>query len=71
MPVITLKKIYSIQVVGTNGKGSVSAMLSSMLENSGYSVGLFTSPHLVSVNERIRINNLIENKHIKTFIKKI
>ena len=71
MPVITLKKIYSIQVVGTNGKGSVSAMLSSMLENSGYSVGLFTSPHLVSVNERIRINNnLIENKHIKTFIKK-
>ena len=65
------KKVYSIQVVGTNGKGSVSAMLSSMLENGGYSVGLFTSPHLVSVNERIRINNdLIENKHIKSFIKK-
>ena len=65
------KKVYSIQVVGTNGKGSVSAMLSSMLEKGGYSVGLFTSPHLVSVNERIRINNdLIENKHIKSFIKK-
>ena len=65
------KKVYSIQVVGTNGKGSVSAMLSSMLEKGGYNVGLFTSPHLVSVNERIRINNdLIENKHIKSFIKK-
>ncbi len=46
----------SVQVVGTNGKGSVSAMLSKIYETAGYKCGLSTSPHLVDVNERIRIN---------------
>ncbi|MFN3396340.1 MAG: bifunctional folylpolyglutamate synthase/dihydrofolate synthase [Thermodesulfovibrionales bacterium] len=47
----------TIHVAGTNGKGSTSAMIASMLQAHGYRVGLFTSPHLVSFTERIRINN--------------
>jgi len=43
-------------VAGTNGKGSTSAMLASILEHAGYRTGLYTSPHLVRVNERIRVN---------------
>lgn len=46
-----------IHVAGTNGKGSVCAYLSSMLSAAGYQVGRYTSPHLVSWNERICINN--------------
>ena len=46
----------SIHVAGTNGKGSVCAMLSAILQNAGYKVGLFTSPHLESYCERIRVN---------------
>ena len=47
-----------IHVAGTNGKGSVCASLSSILTCSGYKTGLFTSPHLVKINERIKINNI-------------
>jgi dihydrofolate synthase / folylpolyglutamate synthase len=43
-------------VAGTNGKGSTSAMLASILERAGYRTGLYTSPHLTRVNERIRVN---------------
>jgi dihydrofolate synthase / folylpolyglutamate synthase len=43
-------------VAGTNGKGSTCAMLASILEHSGYPTGLFTSPHLVRVNERMRVS---------------
>lgn len=46
----------AVHVAGTNGKGSTSAMLASILTEAGYSVGLYTSPHLVKFNERIRIN---------------
>lgn len=46
-----------VTVAGTNGKGSVSSMLSSIYQQAGYKVGLYTSPHLVHYNERIRINN--------------
>jgi dihydrofolate synthase/folylpolyglutamate synthase len=45
-----------IQVGGTNGKGSVAAMLATILKYSGRRVGLYTSPHLVSFRERIRVN---------------
>jgi len=56
----------SIQVAGTNGKGSVCAMLSNIFKSAGYKTGLFTSPHLVTVNERIRINGLpISNEEIE------
>ncbi len=51
-------RVRSIHVVGTNGKGSVSAMLSSVYTHAGYRVGLFTSPHLQDVKERIRLNAL-------------
>ena len=43
-------------VAGTNGKGSTSAILASILEHAGYRTGLYTSPHLVRVNERIQVN---------------
>ena len=48
----------SIHVAGTNGKGSTSHMLASILQHSGYKVGLYTSPHLKSFTERIRINGV-------------
>lgn len=46
----------SIHVAGTNGKGSVSHMLASVLQSAGYKVGLYTSPHLKDYRERIRVN---------------
>jgi len=51
-----------VHVAGTKGKGSVCAFTSSILEKSGYRVGLFTSPHLVTVRERIKINGRIIGK---------
>ena len=63
------KGLPVIQVAGTNGKGSVSAMLASILKEVGYKTGLFTSPHLVEVNERIRINGFpISDKDMELFI---
>lgn len=47
----------SVHIAGTNGKGSTSAMIASILQSAGFKVGLFTSPHLVSFTERIRVNN--------------
>lgn len=59
-----------VQVVGTNGKGSTSAMLAKILQVAGYKVGLSTSPHLVHVNERIRINGeSIPTSKIEEFVK--
>lgn len=46
----------SVHIAGTNGKGSTSHMLASVLQESGYNTGLFTSPHLKSFTERIRVN---------------
>ena len=50
------RTLQVIHVGGTNGKGSVSAMMASVLQEAGYRVGLYTSPHLVSFTERIQIN---------------
>lgn len=50
------QKFKSIHVAGTNGKGSVSHMLASVLQTAGYKVGLYTSPHLKDFRERIKIN---------------
>ena len=50
------EKLKSIHVGGTNGKGSVSSLIASVLQESGMKVGLYTSPHLVDFRERIRIN---------------
>jgi len=49
-------RFKSIHIAGTNGKGSSSHMLAAILQQSGYKVGLYTSPHLKSFTERIRIN---------------
>lgn len=46
-----------IMVAGTNGKGSVCTMLSSVLQQAGYRVGLFTSPHLLTYHERVQVNS--------------
>lgn len=50
------KKLRSVHIAGTKGKGSTAAMLAAMLGNAGLSVGLYTSPHLVDLRERIQIN---------------
>jgi len=50
------KAYRSVHVAGTNGKGSVSTMIARMLEEDGARVGLFTSPHLVDIRERITVN---------------
>jgi len=50
------KKLICLHVAGTNGKGSVCAMLASILRKQGYRTGLYTSPHLVRFNERIQID---------------
>lgn len=55
-PQNTMKVIH---VAGTNGKGSVCAYLDSMLRTGGYHVGLFTSPHLVKINERFKIDGVM------------
>ncbi|MDE3056471.1 MAG: bifunctional folylpolyglutamate synthase/dihydrofolate synthase [Bacteroidota bacterium] len=55
----------SVHVAGTNGKGSTSSMIAAVLSASGYRVGLYTSPHLIRFNERIRVNGaMISNTDI-------
>ena len=65
------KKFKSIHVGGTNGKGSTSHMLASILQEAGYKVGLYTSPHLKNFTERIRINgDEIPKEKVILFIEK-
>jgi dihydrofolate synthase/folylpolyglutamate synthase len=52
------KKLKCIHVAGTNGKGSTSHMLASVLQEAGYKVGLYTSPHLKDYRERIKVNGI-------------
>lgn len=54
----------SILVVGTNGKGSTAAMLDALLRSHGLSTGLFTSPHLVRVEERVRLNGVAVDEKV-------
>jgi dihydrofolate synthase/folylpolyglutamate synthase len=64
-------KIKCIHVAGTNGKGSTSHMLASILQEAGYKVGLYTSPHLKDFRERIKINgNKISEDFVCDFINK-
>ena len=66
------KQLKFIHVAGTNGKGSVCAMLFYILKEAGYKVGLYTSPHLKKFNERIRINeNFITDKEIVDYFLRI
>jgi dihydrofolate synthase/folylpolyglutamate synthase len=50
------RKVASVHIAGTNGKGSTAAMLASIMQAAGPSCGLYTSPHLLRINERIRLN---------------
>ncbi|WP_372936995.1 folylpolyglutamate synthase/dihydrofolate synthase family protein, partial [Seonamhaeicola sp.] len=61
----------SIHVAGTNGKGSTSHMIASVLQEAGYKVGLYTSPHLKDFRERIKINGQVVSKQfVIGFIKR-
>ncbi|MBT8394208.1 MAG: bifunctional folylpolyglutamate synthase/dihydrofolate synthase [Bacteroidia bacterium] len=65
------KKFKSIHVAGTNGKGSTSHMLASILQEAGYKVGLYTSPHLKDFRERIKINGKeVSKQFVIGFIKR-
>ena len=62
-------KFKSVHVAGTNGKGSTSHMIASILQEAGYTVGLYTSPHLKDFRERIKINGqLISKQFVIGFI---
>ena len=65
------KNFPSIHVAGTNGKGSVSHMLASILQEAGYRTGLYTSPHLKDFRERIKVNGKLMRKNcVINFIKR-
>ncbi|MEJ7558536.1 MAG: folylpolyglutamate synthase/dihydrofolate synthase family protein [Pedobacter sp.] len=65
-------KFNSVHIGGTNGKGSTSHMLASILQEAGYKVGLYTSPHLLDFRERIRINGqMIQKEFVQTFTEQI
>jgi dihydrofolate synthase/folylpolyglutamate synthase len=55
-------KVDTVHIAGTKGKGSTATMLAKMLEANGYKVGLYTSPHVVDLHERIRVNSEMINK---------
>lgn len=60
-----------IHIAGTNGKGSTSSFIASILQENNYKVGLYTSPHLIRFNERIKINGIeIEDSYIEDFVSK-
>ena len=64
-----LKIPPTIHIAGTNGKGSVTSFLRSILENANYDVHTYTSPHLIRFNERIRLNSeLINNYYLNTLL---
>ena len=63
------KDFKTIHIAGTNGKGSTSHLLASVLQEAGYKTGLYTSPHLKDFRERIRINGeMIKKENVSQFI---
>ena len=56
------RKFRTIHVAGTNGKGSTSHTIAAILQESGYKVGLYTSPHLIDFRERMRVNGKVAPK---------
>ena len=66
------EKLKTIHIGGTNGKGSTSNMLASVLQEQGYKVGLYNSPHLIDFTERIKINGEnCDKEFVFNFIKKL
>ena len=65
------RRFRTIHVAGTNGKGSTSHTLAAILQESGYKVGLYTSPHLIDFRERIRVNGVpASEKFVVEFVEK-
>lgn len=65
-------KIKTIHIGGTNGKGSTSNMLASILQESGYKIGLYNSPHLIRFTERIKVNGKeADREYVYQFIQKL
>lgn len=65
------RNFFTIHVAGTNGKGSVSHMIASVLQSAGYRTGLFTSPHLQDFRERIRVDGeMIPKQKVVNFVDK-
>lgn len=63
------KYFATIHVAGTNGKGSVSHSIAALLQEVGYRVGLYTSPHLVDFSERIRVNGIpVSEEYVTSFV---
>lgn len=60
------RQFKSIHIAGTNGKGSTSHILAACLQEAGYKTGLYTSPHLIDLRERIRINGMLLDKALLT-----
>jgi len=66
------KKLHAVHIAGTKGKGSTATMLARMLEANGYTVGLYTSPHLVTFHERIVVNSrMIAEKEMLGLLNRI
>jgi len=66
------KKFKSIHIAGTNGKGTTAHILASILQESGYKTGLYTSPHLKSYTERIKVDGIeIDQQFVTDFVDKI
>lgn len=66
------KNLKAFHIAGSNGKGSTASFLASILQESGFRVGLYTSPHLIKFNERIRINgSTISDEYISKFVKSV
>lgn len=66
------EKLKTIHIGGTNGKGSTSNMLASVLQEQGYKVGLYNSPHLIDFTERIKVNgNNCDKEFVFDFIQKL
>jgi dihydrofolate synthase/folylpolyglutamate synthase len=65
-------KLRFVHIAGTKGKGSTATMLARMLENCGYQVGLYTSPHILDVRERISVNGaVIKQRDLTKLVKKV
>ena len=65
------RNYFTIHVAGTNGKGSVSHMLASILQQAGYRTGLFTSPHLSDFRERVRVDGeMVSKQKVVNFVDK-
>ena len=63
------KKFKTIHVAGTNGKGSVSHLIASILQDAGYKTGLFTSPHLKDFRKRIKVKGfMITEEEVAEFV---